>query len=76
MPAEFREVAEAWSRRPTRSDDFLREMRARYPELGATSGVDPASLPKLAPQKAAGTKPLADVMPTGSILPDQRKLRR
>ena len=73
--SEFREVSKMVAASDTLGN-FLREMRAGYPELGAMSGVDPASLPKLAPQKAAATKPLVDAMPTGSILPDQRKLRR
>ena len=74
---EFREVSKMVATSDTLGT-FLREMRAGYPELGTMSGIEPAALPKTAPQKAAAAAKTkaADAMPTGSILPDQRKLRR
>lgn len=68
---EFRDVAKMVATSDTLGT-FLREMRAGYPELGAMSGILRA--PKEAPQKAAA-KQTADVMPTGSILPDQRRMK-
>jgi len=70
---EFREVSKMIAASDTLGT-FLREMRAGYPELGALSGIEPA---KAAPQKAATVKTkAADAMPTGSILADQRRLKR
>ena len=73
--SEFREVAKMVATSDTLGT-FLREMRAGYPELGAMSGVAPAPS-RNAPQKAAAAKAKsADATPTGSILPDRRKLKR
>lgn len=72
---EFRDVSKMVAASDTLGT-FIREMRAGYPELGAMSGMEPAPAPRTAPQKAAmSTKP-ADALPTGSILPDQRRLKR
>jgi hypothetical protein len=70
---EFREVSKMVATSDTLGT-FLREMRAGYPELGAVSGAEPG---KTAAQKAAAAKTKsADAMPTGSIVPDQAKLKR
>jgi hypothetical protein len=75
---EFREVAKMVATSDTLGN-FLREMRAGYPELGAMSGIEPAT--QKAAQKSAAAKgkspdnKVADSMPTGSILSDQRKMK-
>ncbi len=69
---EFREVAKMVATSDTLGN-FLREMRAGYPELGAMSGIEPAT--QKAAQKAAAVKnKTADTTPTGSI-PDPRKMK-
>jgi hypothetical protein len=69
---EFREVAKMVATSDTLGN-FLREMRAGYPELGAMSGIEPAT--QKAAQKAAAAKnKTADNMPTGSIM-DPRKMK-
>jgi len=59
--AEFRDVARVTSSSDTLST-FLREMRASYPEIGAMSGIEPASEEKSAdatPKSALKSSPKA-----------------
>lgn len=69
--AEFRDVAKLAATSDTLTT-FLREVRTNYPEIGAQSAIDPE--PASGPRAARRAGP-ADVMPTGSILPDRARMR-
>jgi hypothetical protein len=63
---EFRDIARTVSAFNT-LEVFLRDMRARYPEIGALSAIAPR--PPAEASKAAARPVKADILPTGSILP-------
>jgi tetratricopeptide (TPR) repeat protein len=60
--AEFRDVAKLVAFDTL--ENFLREMRGRFPEIGALSPVE-----ALPPRQSRSRKPLADMRATGSVIP-------